>query len=182
MGASQLRIAYRALLGAAVLSLCGAGAALAGSYYCDGRQTTERTCPDGSLAIYQTEPLQPAPSRSGPSRPEYERQRPRPTPAPAPPNYGRSSLRGPGDYCGSQLTTARTCPNGEPSQHVALETHRITREEMAAMDENLRLEGIRIARIWTRNGQLTQSQLNAIERGTCVLIPSANPDMRCVGY
>lgn len=156
-----------------MLSLFGAGAAIAGGYSCNGQPTTERTCPDGSLAIYQSDPIQP--NRSGRT---YEP----PQPQPAPSNYGRSGWRSPADYCGSQLTTARTCPNGEPSQHVALETRRITKEEMAAMDEKLRQEGIRIARIWTRNGQLSQSQLNAIERGTCVLIPSANPDMRCVGY
>jgi hypothetical protein len=48
------------------------------------------------------------------------------------------------------------------------------------MNEVTKREAARLARIWAADGRLSQAQVEAINRGTCILMPYANPELRCV--
>lgn len=100
--------------------------------------------------------------------------------------YNARGLRGysgRGAYARGGGTIAPYQSSDIPVYH-ATEAHLLTPQEMAAMDERTAQEARRIARIWTRNARLNPAQVDAINRGTCVIIPSLNPELKCVqgGY
>jgi hypothetical protein len=90
--------------------------------------------------------------------------------------------------CEGRPVSGSTCPDGDLASYVSdpvqayqsTPVRPVTRAELDRMDAATRREAARIARIWTRSGRLSQSQVDAIQRGTCILAPFANPELLCV--
>ncbi|WP_448191152.1 hypothetical protein [Azospirillum sp. sgz301742] len=140
------------ILAVSALVLLATAPAQAGGYTCPNGATlrSNRTCSDGSMAVYKADEVKPY--RSTDVKPR------------------RSDAVRPAIPMGS----------GTIEKHQSREVKPFTKEERQRMLENDRRAGKELAGKIAPDGKLNQQQLNALSNQRCLQAAAVNPDVRCV--